>query len=129
MTAFLRCEIFPSDLDATAAFYTTVLGLEIERDEHDADADAPYLALRRGTVRLGAAQRTPIGDPAHRRPPTGVELVLETENLEAERERVAQAGWPLIEDITPRPWGLRDFRLLDPNGYYWRVTTHAREAV
>jgi lactoylglutathione lyase len=126
MTAFLRCEIFPSDLDATAAFYTAVLGFDIERDERA--AESPYLALRRGAVRLGAAHRAPIGDPADRRPPTGVELVLETDDLDADRERVAQAGWPVIEDITPRPWGLRDFRLLDPSGYYWRVTTHPGRA-
>ena len=126
MTACLRCEIFPPDLDATAAFYTAVLGFQIERDERD--SDVPYLALRRGSVRLGAAGRAPIGDLAHRRPPTGVELVLETDDLQADRERVAQAGWPVIEDITERPWGLRDFRLLDPSGYYWRVTTHVGQA-
>jgi hypothetical protein len=22
-------------------------------------------------------------------------------------------------------WGLRDFRVLDPSGYYWRITTRA----
>lgn len=38
------------------------------------------------------------------------------------RDRVV-ATWQLAEDITTRSWGLRDFRLLDPDGYYWRVTT------
>jgi hypothetical protein len=28
----------------------------------------------------------------------------------------------MIEGLTSRPWGLRDFRLVDPDGYYWRVT-------
>jgi hypothetical protein len=27
------------------------------------------------------------------------------------------------EDVVTRPWGLRDCRLLDPDGYYWRITT------
>jgi uncharacterized glyoxalase superfamily protein PhnB len=53
----------------------------------------------------------------------GVELVLEVDDLRAERARVAEAGWPVVEEITERPWGLADFRLLDPDGYYWRVTT------
>jgi catechol 2,3-dioxygenase-like lactoylglutathione lyase family enzyme len=56
MAAALRCEIFPADLDATVAFYVSVLG---------------------------------------------------------------------FEDLAGRPWGLRDFRLLDPSGYYWRVTGRA----
>lgn len=33
------------------------------------------------------------------------------------------SDWPLHEDVVTRPWGLRDCRLLDPDGYYWRITT------
>ena len=61
-------------------------------------------------------------DRAPRRPPTGVEIVLEVVDVEAERDRVRRAGWPITEDIASRPWGLRDFRLLDPSGYYVRLT-------
>ena len=121
MAATLRCEIFPADLDATAAFYVDVLAFEIVRDERG--AAAPYLALRRGEIQLGAARRVLVAEPGQRRPPVGVELVLEVDDLDADRARVAGTGWPVTEEITPRPWGLRDFRLLDPDGYYWRVTT------
>lgn len=116
----LRCEIFPADLDAAAEFYTDVLGFELERDERGT-AD-PYLAFRRGRVRLGAARRSDPVPRAWRRPPVGIELVLEVDDLEAARDRVRSRGWPLEEDLVERPWGLRDFRLLDPDGYYWRVT-------
>ena len=121
MSAALRCEIFPSDLDATVDFYMNVLAFRLIRDERT--AEHPYVALERGEVRLGAAARAEPEDREKRRPPTGVELVLEVDDLEADRERVAQNGWPLEEDITHRPWGLSDFRLLDPSGYYWRITT------
>jgi len=77
-----------------------------------------------GEVCLGLAQRPEVLNTDLRRPPVGVELVLEVEDLDADRARVAQAGWPVVEDVMTRPWGLRDFRLLDPAGYYWRVTTH-----
>jgi len=121
LTATLRFEIFPVDLDATADFYTRVLGFSIARDaRHDRE---PYLALRRGEVRLGAAQRPVPPDPAARRPPVGVELVLEVDDVQAERDHVASAGWQVADEITERPWGLRDFRVLDPDGYYWRITT------
>jgi len=59
------------------------------------------------------------------RPVTGVELVLEVDDLDEEHARVTVAGWPLAEDLADRPWGLRDFRLLDPSGYYWRITGRA----
>lgn len=28
-------------------------------------------------------------------------------------------------EIASRPWGMRDFRLLDPSGYYLRLTEHS----
>lgn len=119
MSMSLRFEIFPADLDATVDFYVRVLGFTLVRDER---ADAyPYIALERGDVRIGAAQRTGDIDLARRRPPTGVELVLEVDDLEAEHRRVREA-WPLEEDLQERPWGLRDFRVLDPSGYYLRIT-------
>jgi lactoylglutathione lyase len=121
MAAVLRCEIFPADLDATVAFYVSVLGFELVRDERD--RPSAYVALARDTVQVGAAARPEVSDRGQRRPVTGVELVLEVDDLDEERARVTAAGWPLAEDLTGRPWGLRDFRLLDPSGYYWRITS------
>jgi predicted enzyme related to lactoylglutathione lyase len=52
-----------------------------------------------------------------------VEIVLEVEDLDEALERVERAGVALIEHARERPWGLRDFRIADPDGYYLRVTT------
>jgi lactoylglutathione lyase len=119
MGAFLRCELFPSDLDASVDFYVRVLGFALVRDERS-DAD-PYVALERDQVQLGLARR-PAVDPVPRRPPTGTELVLEVDDLDAEYGRITATGYPLAEDLAEQSWGLRDFRLLDPSGYYWRLT-------
>ena len=121
MPAALRCELFPSDIDVAVAFYEEVLAFHVVRD--DRDTGAPYVALERGGVRLGLAQRPDVPDRGQRRPPVGVELVVEVDDVDADRDRVLSAGWPLAEDLTVRPWGLTDFRLLDPDGYYWRVTS------
>lgn len=75
VTELLRCEIFAADLDATADFYTRVLWFEITRDQRDQAWG--YLALRRGEVRLEAARRAVTAAAEHRKPPVGVELVLE----------------------------------------------------
>lgn len=118
----LRIEIFPDHLDETVTFYTDVLGFSATRDEHTATSG--YVALRLGDARVGAAQR-PALDVEHRRPPTGVELVVEVENLMLVRQRVRDSGWPLEEDLTTRPCGLTDFHVLDPFGYYRRITQQA----
>ncbi len=121
-TARLRIELFPADLDPLVYFYTGVLGFELVRDERD--AEWPYVALRRGHVHIGAARRDEPLDLAHRRPPTGTEIVIEVVDVHAERDHVA-ARWPLEEDLVDRPWGLTDFRVLDPAGYYLRLTSPA----
>ena len=117
--ATLRSEISPDDLDATVHFYTKALGFKLVRDERS--TQSPHVALRRGHLQLGAAARAAALEQEYRRPPVGV--VLEVEELDADRARVTAAAWPVTEELTSRPWGLRDFRLLDPHGYYWRITT------
>ena len=123
MPTSLRLEIFPADLNATVRFYVDLLGFALATDRR---ADAmPYLALERDGVRIGAVA-VPGGLAAQRRPPTGVEIVLEVDYLHVERDRIRLAGWPIEEDIMRRPWGLQDFRVLDPDGYYLRFTSRAR---
>jgi lactoylglutathione lyase len=119
----LRIEIFPADLNATVRFYVDLLGFALVVDRR-AD-ELPYLALQRDAVTIGAVA-VPGGLAAHRQPPTGVEIVLEVDYLHTERDRLRHAGWPIVEDIMRRPWGLQDFRVLDPDGYYLRFTSKAR---
>jgi predicted enzyme related to lactoylglutathione lyase len=117
----LRFEIFPDDLDATVDFYLRVLRFRLIADRRD--EPSPYVSLQRGSVRVGAARRAVVPDArVARRPPAGVELVLEVDDVVAERDQITAAGWPITEDLRDRPWGLRDFRVLDPAGYYLRIT-------
>ena len=119
----LRIEIFPRDLDAVVDFYTRVLGFSVTKDQRQ--APELYVALVRGRVHIGASQGDAPGAPAERRPPIGAELVLEVDNVAAERDRIVAQGWSLVEDLQSRPWGLTDFRILDPAGYYLRITGRA----
>lgn len=121
MSEKLRVEIFPADLDRTVDFYVRVFGFELLRDERH--QQPPYVYMRRGEVRIGAVAHPGAVPECVRRPPVGVELVLEVGDLELERDRIVAAAWPLTDDIIRQPWGLRDFRLLDPDGHYWRITT------
>ena len=119
----LRFEIFPDDLDATVEFYMRVLRFRLIADRRD--EPSPYVSLQRGSVRVGAARRAVPDARVARLPPAGVELVLEVDDVVAERDQITAAGWPIAEDLRDRPWGLRDFRVLDPAGYYLRITDRA----
>ena len=116
----LRVEVFVADLDATVDFYGRVLGFAVVKD--DRAGSPPYVALERDHVHVGAVASWEQVPPQRRLPPTGVELVLEVDDLAHELARIAAAGWPLHEGLTSRPWGLVDVRLLDPDGHYLRLT-------
>lgn len=115
--AGLRLELFPHDLDRFVDFWTRVLRFEVVQRERE------YVYLRRGEARIGAVPAWMPVEPARRAVPQGAEIVIEVEDVRAERDRVVAAGWPLAADVEEQPWGLTDFRLFDPDGYYVRVTS------
>jgi catechol 2,3-dioxygenase-like lactoylglutathione lyase family enzyme len=124
-----RLELFVEDLDASVAFYERALGFRVARRE------PAYASLRRGDAELGLAPIATL--PARGAGPgfsqerlardrgAGVEIVLEVEDLSAAVDAVGRAGFGLVEPPQARPWGLRDFRLADPDGYYVRVTSRS----
>ena len=121
MEMTLRFKIFPSDLDEVVDFYTRVLRFDVTDDRrHEPTA---YVSMRRGAVHVGVLRSAVPDARAARLPPAGAELVLEVDDVAAERDRIVAAGWPLEQDLQDRPWGLTDFRILDPAGYYLRVTS------
>lgn len=52
----------------------------------------------------------------------GVELVLMVKDLEQYYLEV-KSKVEVFEELQDRPWGLRDFRIVDPFGFYLRFTT------
>jgi catechol 2,3-dioxygenase-like lactoylglutathione lyase family enzyme len=56
-----------------------------------------------------------------RRPPIGTELVFYTDELEALRAQLVAAGYD-PGPVALQPWGDRDFRLTDPDGYDIRIS-------
>jgi len=122
----LRLELFVEDIDTSIGFYAG-LGFAVERREHD------YASLRWGEaiLGLGPIAKLPPSGPGpgftQERVATsrgaGVEIVLEVDDLETALAAVRAAGHPVADEPRDRPWGLRDFRLTDPDGYYLRLTT------
>jgi len=117
MTASLRVEIFPADRDRTVRFYTG-LGFEVAGVS---DGPPAYASLRLGDVRIGVCESDAI-EPARRAIPAGTEIVIEVDDIHAIRDHAMKAGISLDEDLKQRPWGLTDFRVSDPDGYYLRFT-------
>ena len=121
MPASLRLELFPSDMKRFVEFYVDILGFVIRKQE------GTYIFVQRDEIFIGAIE-VPNNDSltekeSYRRPTKGVELVFEVDDLVAERDAIVEHGWQLTDDIKMQEWGLEDFRLVDPDGYYVRITT------
>ncbi|GII20873.1 VOC family protein [Planosporangium mesophilum] len=121
-------ELFVEDMDVSVKFYRELLGFEVQRRA------AGYASLRRGLVVLGLGPVAKLPAQGEGRGFTrqrlsvdkgaGVEIVLELDGLdelqalyEHCRERAV-----ISEPLELRSWGLYDFRLADPDGYYLRIT-------
>jgi predicted enzyme related to lactoylglutathione lyase len=122
----IRFELFVSDRDRSVDFYTSVLGFEVQR------LDEAHALLTCGQVTLGLGRQADLPETGdgpgftqqrlERDHGAGVEIVLETPDLDVLYERVRRSGYPLAAPMQDRPWGLRDFRVTDPDGYYLRIT-------
>ena len=118
MTERLRIEIFPSDVARSVTFYEA-LGFETVGRKAGPPA---YASVRLGEVRIGMVE-APVVDPALRAVPMGTEVVIEVDDVRALRDQLAERGVELAEDLVDREWGLTDFRMTDPDGYYLRFTS------
>lgn len=122
-----RFELFVADVDKTIRFYEATLGFNATRHP------GGYVALINGDVEIGTGPMVGLPDghhfqtgwPASSRPGRGVEIVLEVDEVDAfflkAKQCVHDCGGE-IENLSDQPWGLRDFRLVDPDGYYVRIT-------
>jgi lactoylglutathione lyase len=126
----LRLELFVEDLDESVSFYRRALGFEVVREER-----GDYASLRSGDITLGIGPIAKLSETggyftrgiASQRRGLGVEIVMEVDDLSAAHRRVLDSGYTVFEPPQQRPWGLRDFRIVDPDGYYLRVTSRVQE--
>jgi catechol 2,3-dioxygenase-like lactoylglutathione lyase family enzyme len=114
----LRLELFVDDLAGSVAFYIDVLGFRVHRRSDT------YASLGRGAVALGLVPFASVQQPSPTARGVGVEVVLEVDSVDQLRDLYlhCQGLGVVADEWRARPWGLQDFRLYDPDGYYIRVT-------
>jgi len=121
----LRLELFVSDLEEAGDFYTKVLGFE------RLNGDADYVPVRSGTVLIGLCQAATLKNTHYFNPELqkdrrglGTEIVLEVDDVRAFFEKVKASGYKKISSpLWKQSWGATDFRIVDPDGYYLRITS------
>jgi 4-hydroxyphenylpyruvate dioxygenase-like putative hemolysin len=119
---FVFVELYVPD----PAYYVRLfraLGFEPTRDE----GDFVELRSRRAIVLLNRFDDPDPGHPFEHyrtaRCGVGVEIGLFCEDLEASWTRARQIEGCQVTEIVRQEWGMTDYRILTPHGYYLRVTT------
>lgn len=122
-----QVELHVPAFEPVKAFYGA-LGFAVAREERGDRGDG-YLVLRRGPNVLrfwpgsdAAGRHEHFGSlPASSPRGYGVEVVIVVEDLDAVYAAARDVA-RIVAPLQERPWGLRDFRVLDPFGYYLRIT-------
>lgn len=119
-----RFELFTSDSKKSVEFYTSVLSFK------ELESYKDYYPVQNGDVTIGICSITDLYDGHYFRPDIvenrkglGVEIVLEVDDIEGIYNKVKTSGYPLAEELKKQEWGLTDFRIIDPDGYYLRITS------
>jgi len=122
----LRLELFTSDMKKSVDFYTRILDFTMEGKQ----INYSYQPVKRGNVIFGIGPLSKLSDDHHFNPNLkniqkgyGVEIVLEVDNVAEVYEKVKASGYPVEVPLTTQSWGLTDFRVVDPDGYYLRITS------
>lgn len=116
-------EFFVADMATSVSFYQA-LGFELVRHWGDwalLDRDGARLALQSDTYARTHPHYFSSGLDGRRG--VGVEVPIDVGDLEAVHAIALGLGGAVVKDITERPWGARDFRVADPDGYFLRFTT------
>lgn len=118
----LRLELFVENVEQSVRFYQDVLGFT----EPARASDASYRSLCLDNLRVAVQDiraleaQHPLAKPGQRG--LGVEFVLEVPDVQAVHAQ-ATVHAEGVTALCEQTWGLTDFRVTDPDGYYWRVTS------
>ncbi len=123
----IQIELHVPDFTKVIEFYGK-LGFEKVWSRNRNDI-GDYLVLRRGNtvINFWPGNETVLEQPYFKQFPTdtkrgyGVEIVIPVENVEQLFEQIKEETF-VVEPLTQQPWGRKDFRIVDPFGYYLRIT-------
>ena len=100
------------DVNASLEFYEQLLGLERRITVPD-QAPFVFVAVGSGDVEIFLNKSESGSKPVA----GGSSMYLEVEGLDELLARVRQRGWKIAIDLNETFYGMREFAVLDPDGY------------
>jgi len=100
--------LHPRDFDRSLGFYRDVLGLHPMREFGAGDSRGVVFFLGGGCLELTDQQVDP--------PARSTELWLQVRDVRQAEQELRAAGVEILESAAPKPWGLVELRIADPDG-------------
>ena len=121
----LQASLTVKDLDKSLAWYVEVVGFTVSR-RIERDGKLRGVAVQAGDVRIILNQ----DDGAKgwdRVKGQGMSFQISTtQNVDAVAKRILERGGALETEPKDMPWGARVFRVRDPDGFRWTISTTPR---
>jgi uncharacterized glyoxalase superfamily protein PhnB len=118
----LSASLTVADIHRSLEWYRQVIGFAITR-RFERDGSLRAVSLRAGSVRVLLTQDDGARG-ADRAKGEGISLMLTTsQDIDAIASRVRDAGWELETEPTDMPHGPRMFRVRDPDGFKFTVSS------
>lgn len=110
------------DLAASVRWYSEVIGFAVDR-KHEREGKLIAVSLRAGDVRILLTQDN--GERGTDRVKgAGFSLQITTaQSLDALAAAIKERGGVLESEPVDTPWGVRMFRLLDPDGFRFTISS------
>jgi catechol 2,3-dioxygenase-like lactoylglutathione lyase family enzyme len=117
---FVFVELFTQNLPGYVAFFQTVAGFKLIRNE----GTFVQLQSEHSEILLNSTKDHPFlkGILGHRRVLAAEIGIVVTDLDKAYAAARKFTGWKIVAGVVRQPWGPRDFRVLSPDGYYLRLT-------
>ncbi|WP_077617523.1 VOC family protein [Bacillus sinesaloumensis] len=124
MSVLFRVELYVKDIEESIKFYQDIIGLELfGRNERSArfNYDCFSLLLTSESILLHGhyfnqkAKSNVKGN--------GFELIIVVDALEKVYQRCLNSDYPIEVEVEKYPWDMRGFKIVDPDGYFLRITS------
>jgi lactoylglutathione lyase len=118
----LSMSLTVKDLKKSVAWYRDVVGLTVDQ-EYEREGQLRSVALRAGDVRFLLNQDD--GKKGwDRKKGEGFSFQFTTvQDIDSIAKRIKDHGWKLETEPADMPWGVRSFRVLDPDGYKFSISS------
>jgi len=118
----LSTSLTVTDLQRSLAWYRDVVGFAVDQ-EHQREGKTFAVALRAGAVRILINQDDGAKGMDRARGEGFSMMITTAQDVDEVARRIKEHGGTLETEPTDTPWGARAFRLRDPDGFRFAISS------